>query len=133
MNVICLGDIGRRTALTNRRLQNVLKEQRLRPACSALGTCAASCPSRLQQGCCGAFGVQQNSLTQKERFEWPCLPSPGLSQTLFPETSLKISLEIKALLVLFFFFLPISFLKETYLAAVTGVPAFCNERGDRSP
>lgn len=132
MNVICLGDIGRQTALTNRRLQNILKKQRLRTACSALGTCAASRPSRLQQGCCGAFGLQQNSLTQKERFEWPCLPPPGLSQTLFPETSLKISLEIKALLVLFFFF-PISFLKETYLAAVTGVPASCAERGDGSP
>lgn len=114
--------MGRQTALINSRLQNILKKQRLSAACSALGTGAASCPSRLQQGCCAAFGTQQNSLTQKERFEWPRLPLPGLSRTLFPETSLKISLEIKGLLVLF-----LLFFKETPLAAVISAPAFCNE------
>lgn len=115
-------------SLINSQLQNILKKQQLCAACSALGTGAALCPSRLLHGCCGAFGTQQNSVTQKERFEWPRLPPPNLSQTLFPETSLTISLEIKALLVLF-----LSFFKETHLAAMTSVPAVYNERGDRSP
>lgn len=77
MGVTCLGTWGGRQPLINSRLLNVLEKQRPSAACSALGTGAASRPSRLQQGCHSAFATQQNSLTQKEmRASGPVCPLP---------------------------------------------------------